>query len=70
MAQTILSIQPSQKAISQIAKEQGYVWIKTQNGFITKDTVNDWGTETTWYKVMLNQKTYGITWAFTKGELE
>lgn len=49
----------------------GYVWIKTESGFITKDELAKWcQIRTEWYAVYLRQKDYGKTWAFTKEELE
>ena len=57
--------------INQKIKEQGYVWIKTENGFITKDDLPKYiSMRTFWYNIALVQKDYGKTFALTKEELE
>lgn len=66
-----LSIQPSQEDLWDKAIKMGYVWIKTEDGFITKDELSAWcQIRTQWYAVYLHQKDYGKTWAFTREELE
>ena len=71
MATKWLSIQPSQEDLWNKAIEMGYVWIKTESDFITKDELAKWcQIRTEWYAVYLRQKDYGKTWAFTKEELE
>ena len=70
MATRWLSIQPSQEDLWDKAKEMGYVWIKTEEGFITKDELAPWiDIRTFVYKIYLHQETYGKTWAFTEEEL-
>ena len=67
----ILSMAPTWEETYQKIKEQGYVWIKTENGFITKDDLpNYYGLRTMWYRISLIQKDYGKTFALTKEELE
>ena len=67
----ILSMAPTWEETYQKIEEQGYVWIKTENGFITKDNVpNCYGFRTMWYRISLVQKDYGKTFALTKEELE
>ena len=67
----ILSIAPGQEELWNKARKQGYVWIKTKNGFITKDNINSYyELATVWYHIWLSQKDYGKTWAFTKEELK
>ena len=52
-------------------KEQGYVWIKTEEGEIVKDNLPKFvSTRTFWYNIALVQKDYGKTFALTKEELE
>lgn len=66
----IISINPSQEELWDRAEKQGYVWIRTEHGFITTDELDPYGRiETSLYKVLLSQKDYGRTWAFTKEEL-
>lgn len=66
-----LSIQPSQQDLWDKAIKMGYVWIKTEEGFITKDELCPWlDIKTFLYKICLKQETYGKTWAFTREELE
>lgn len=66
-----LSIQPSQQDLWNKAVEMGHVWIKTENGFITKDDLQPWCQIKTFiYNVWLKQEDYGKNWAFTKEELE
>lgn len=38
----ILSIAPGQEELWDKAEKQGYVWIKTENGFVTKDELNSY----------------------------
>ena len=53
-----------------MAEKQGYVWIKTENGFITTDELCDYlRIKTSLYDIWLLQEDYGKTWAFTKEEL-
>lgn len=67
----ILSISPGKEELWDKAEKQGYVWIKTENGFITKDDINSYNRlSTVWYNIWISQKDYGKTWAFTKEELE
>ena len=67
----ILSIAPGKEELWDKAEKQGYVWIKTENGFITKDDINSYNRlSTVWYNIWISQKDYGKTWAFTKEELE
>lgn len=66
----ILSIAPGKEELWDKAEKQGYVWIKTENGFITKDDINSYNRlSTVWYNILISQKDYGKTWAFTKEEL-
>lgn len=66
----ILSIAPGQEEPWDKAEKQGYVWIKTENGFVTKDELNSYNRlYTVWYQVWLHQRDYGKTWAFTEEEL-
>lgn len=66
----IISINPSQEELWDRAEAQGYVWIKTENGFVTTDELASYcRIETSLYKVLLSQKKYGRTWAFTEEEL-
>lgn len=70
MATRWLSMQPSQQELWDKANEMGYVWVKLENGFITKDEMCPWvDIRTFLYKVVLKQETYGKTWAFTREEL-
>ena len=67
----ILSMAPTWQETYQKILNQGYVWIKTENGFITKDDVpNYYGLHTIWYRISLIQKDYGKTFALTKEELK
>ena len=67
----ILSTAPTWLEIYQKILNQGYAWIKTENGFITKDDVpNYYGLRTMWYRISLIQKDYGKTFALMKEELE
>ena len=67
----ILSIVSSWSETYEKILNQGYVWIKTENGFITKDDVpSAFGLHTIWYRILLVQKDYGKTFALTKEELE
>ena len=67
----ILSISPSWWETYQKIKNQGYVWIKTNSGFITKDDIpNNFSLRTLWYHINITQKDYGKTFALTKEELE
>lgn len=67
----IISINLSQEGLWDMAGKQGYVWIKTKNGFITTDELSAYNRiKTGIYEVWLSQKDYGKTWAFTKEELE
>ena len=67
----ILSTAPTWQETYQKIKEQGYVWIRTENGFITKDDApNYYSLRTMWYRISLVQKDYGKTFALTKEELE
>ena len=67
----ILSIAPSWSETYQKIINQGYVWIKTENGFITKDDVpNTFSLYTIWYRILLVQKDYGKTFALTREESE
>lgn len=67
----ILSISPSQKELWDMAGKQGYVWIRTENGFVTKDGLDSYSRiKTEIYEVWLSQKDYGKTWALTEGELK
>ncbi len=71
MGQKIFGLQPSQRDLWERAEKQGYVWVKSEHGYITKDTLSPWRRcETTYWHIFLHQKTYGINWAFTKEELE
>nr|DAR38045.1 MAG TPA: hypothetical protein [Caudoviricetes sp.] len=38
----ILSMTPGQEELWDKADKQGYVWIKTENGFVTKDNLNSY----------------------------
>lgn len=67
----IISIQDSDEELWDKAQKQGYIWIKTESGFITKDELSGSQSLTSvWYGVFPSQKTYGKTWALTKEELE
>lgn len=67
----ILSIAPTWTETMQKIEKQGYVWIKTENGFITKDDIpNYFSLRTVWYRISLTQKDYGKTFALTKEELQ
>ena len=67
----ILSIAPSWSETYEKILNQGYVWIRTENGFITKDDVpNYYSLRTMWYRISLVQKDYGKTFALTKEELK
>lgn len=67
----ILSISPGQEELWDMAEKQGYVWIKTKNGFVTRDELNSYSRiKTEIYEVWLSQETYGREWALTEGELE
>lgn len=67
----ILSMAPGQEELWDKAEKQCYVWIKTEDGFITKDNLDNYmRIRTSLFRVYLSQKDYGITWAFTKEELE
>lgn len=66
----IISINPGQEDLWDVAEKQGYVWIKTENGFITTDELDSYGRiKTGIYEIWLSQEDYGKTWAFTKEEL-
>lgn len=66
----ILGMVSGQEELWDKADKQGYVWIKTENGFVTKDDLNSYNRLcTVWYRVWLRQRDYGKTWAFTKEEL-
>ena len=66
----ILSMAPSWSETMQKIEKQGYVWIKTEDGFITKDDVPKYiSTRTLWFGISLTQKDYGKTFALTKEEL-
>lgn len=66
----ILSMSPGQEELWDKAEQQGYVWIKTKDGFVTKDEIKNYMPISTFlFDVCLSQKDYGITWAFTKEEL-
>ena len=67
----ILSMTPTWSETMQKIEKQGYVWIKTESGFITKDDIpNNFSLRTVWYRVSLTQKDYGKTFALTKEELQ
>ena len=67
----ILSMAYSQEELWNKVKHQGYVWIKTENGYITKDELTPYiSIETLWYHIPLLQKDYGKTWSLTKDKLE
>ena len=67
----ILSIALGQEELWDKAEKQGYVWIKTEGGFITKDNLNPYMRISTFlFNINLSQEDYGKTWAFTKEELE
>ena len=66
----ILSIAPGKEELWAKARNQGYVWIKTRSGFVTKDYLKlNYELSTVWYNIWISQKDYGKIWAFTKGEL-
>ena len=66
----ILSMAPSWQDTYQKIKAQGYVWIKTEDGFITKDDLPPYfSAQTFLYNIALTQKDYGKTFALTKEEL-
>ena len=67
----ILSMAPGQEELWDKAEKQSYVWIKTEDGFITKDNLDNYmRIRTSLFRVYLNQKDYGITWTLTREELE
>lgn len=67
----VLSMAPSWEETYRKIEKQGYVWIKTEGGFITKDDIPDYFfLRTVWYKISLTQKDYGRTFALTKEELQ
>lgn len=67
----ILSISLGQEELWEMAGKQGYVWIKTKNGFVTKDELDSYSRiKTEIYEVWLSQKDYGREWALTEGELK
>lgn len=67
----ILSMAPGQEELWGKAEKQGYVWIKTEDGFITKDDLNPYIRISTFlFNINLSQEDYGKTWAFTKEELK
>ena len=67
----ILSMTPTWLETDQKILNQGYAWIKTENGFITKDDVpNHDSLHTMWYRISLIQKDYGKTLALMKEELK
>ena len=67
----ILSMAPTWWETYQTIEKQGYVWIKTESGFITKDDIpNNFSLRTVWYRISLTQKDYGKTFALTKEELQ
>ena len=70
MGKNIISLQLSQKDLWIKADKQGYVFVKSESGYISKEELDSWGIRTLWSNVFLNQKTYGIKWAFTREELE
>ena len=66
----IISISLGEEDLWDIAEKQGYVWIKTKNGFITTDELCDYlRIKTSLYDIWILQEDYGKTWAFTKEEL-
>ena len=66
----IISISLGEEDLWNIAEKQGYVWIKTKNGFITTDELCDYlRIKTSLYDIWILQEDYGKTWAFTKEEL-
>lgn len=66
----ILSLAPGQEELWDMAGKQGYVWIRTENGFITTDELDSYSKiKTEIYQVWLSQEDYGKTWALTKDEL-
>lgn len=68
---SIISLQDSDRELWDKVKKQGYIWVKTESGFITKDEMSNYASFTSvWYKVFPSQRTYGKTWALTKEELE
>lgn len=67
----ILSMAPGQEELWDKAEQQGYMWIKTEDGFITKDNLNPYIRISTFlFNINLSQEDYGKTWAFTKEELK
>ena len=63
------SMAPTWWETYQKIEKQGYVWIKTESGFITKDDIpNNFTLRTVWYNISLTQKDYGKTFALTKEE--
>lgn len=70
MSKNIKSLQLSQSDLWEKAAQQKYVWIKTEDNFITKDNLSVYtNIKTSLYDIYLSQKDYGKTWAFTKDEL-
>ena len=69
MATKCLSMQLSQQDLWNKAEKQKYVWIKTDDGLITKDDLTSDGLRTSMFRIFLHQETYGKTWAFTREEL-
>lgn len=66
----ILSMTPTWLETYEKIRKQGYVWIKTESGFITKDDIpNNFSLRTLWFGISLTQKDYGKTFSLTKEEL-
>lgn len=67
----ILSISLGQEELWDMAEKQGYVWIRTESGFITTDGLDSYSRiKTEIYDIYLFQEDYGKTWALKKGELK
>lgn len=70
MGTKIFGLQPSQEDLWDKASGQGYVYIKSESGYITRDEVREREIKSFWYGIILSQRNYGKTWALTKEELQ
>lgn len=67
----ILSINPGQEELWDMAQKQGYVYVRLESDVVRKDMLDysHFMTETSTYHVRLTQRTYGTEWALKEGEL-
>lgn len=67
----ILSLQSSKEELWEGAQRQGYVYVRTESGFVTRDDLSPHNpVRTSWYGVWLSQGDYGKTWALEEKELK